>query len=375
MQRNRAPAPDTARLIEILGQDPCPDDEGPQRYRDLLADDPHDFETDPTGKERAERQAAILLESSDAAAKLQRWQAWLRAATAAGTRVHREIVDQALVIATQREPDLIARAFVAVLPEAGPLAERSAAALAQFLPRPDGEALALGLLDGSPISTRAAVALALSSVTDQWADTVLAALADDEPMVRASVARAATWTEPRNNGRPLRGCAHVCRPTYSTLCVRCVAADDRVRRRRRWLPGADALAVIEQLIAGAVSQAQVDAGGLLELTSAFDQPRLVIEACQPQSLPPPAPPPLQRAEHPLGGLGLPRALASGIRGRRRQRLAGAPGGLRFGIEVLAGARPLALKRAFDLSELGDERGLDLLGAVELPACAVHTAQL
>jgi hypothetical protein len=41
------------------------------------------------------------------------------------------------------------------------------------------------------------------------------------------------------------------------------------------------------------------------------------------------------------------------------------GSLGFGVEVLAGVRPLELDGDFDLGQLGAEPGLDLLSAVEL----------
>src|SRR5689334_9317788 len=92
-------------------------------------------------------------------------------------------------------------------------------------------------------------------------------------------------------------------------------------------------------------------------------------------LPRPAAPPLQRAEHPLDVFGLPHPLMSEIPGRRREWLAGALGGLRVGVKVLHRAWRLALERCLDVRELGAELGLDLLGAVELAAGAVHAADL
>ena len=62
--------------------------------------------------------------------------------------------------------------------------------------------------------------------------------------------------------------------------------------------------------------------------------------------------------------------------RGPERLAGALGGLRLGVELdRAGAGPLGVDPRSDLRELAAQLGLDLLGALELAAGAVHAAEL
>jgi hypothetical protein len=50
-------------------------------------------------------------------------------------RLGRGVVDRALVIAAEREPDLVTEALAAVVPDGGPLAEYAAPALAVLLAR------------------------------------------------------------------------------------------------------------------------------------------------------------------------------------------------------------------------------------------------
>lgn len=187
------PLPTKAAVLDTLDQNPWPDDERLDAYRDL-------FEYDYAGEaleQRAERIAQTLT-GADLDAVLTRWASWLAEADLA----HRSsnggyVIRTALQLAAVQDPQSIRAALKTDLARPNGLGRLWSGALSVLFRADDGEQLAMELHEKDAPATRVAVATGLAGTVAGWADQLLEQLADDDNRdVRRAVARIVGWRQP-----------------------------------------------------------------------------------------------------------------------------------------------------------------------------------
>jgi len=189
------------------------------------------------------------------------------------------IVDHAVLLATETEPDRIGSALRTVLSDGGALADFGAPALSALLKQDDGEQLAHELARGAA-ATRAALAGALSGTTEPWADELLAELAlDEEERVRSAAAHAAGWTLGASAARIEAG-LRACLPANLPAALSLLGGLSRQHGGDQ--PGAlskTAAATVQEVAIHAACEPHLDETELVEVAKLSGIPRLMLDAC------------------------------------------------------------------------------------------------